>query len=101
MIRALIKTNPTLIKVEGHAGYDHSGKDIVCASVSTAIILSANLIKRLGEMDKVLLNVDDGYFLLEVKQNSSTIKAVLDNLVWTLEELEIQYPKYIKIKKEG
>ncbi len=101
MIKAWIKTNPTLIKVEGHAGYDRSGKDIVCASVSTAVILSANLIKRLGENEKVLLHVEEGHFLVEVKENSSTITAILDNLIWTLEELEIQYPKYIKIKKEG
>jgi uncharacterized protein YsxB (DUF464 family) len=45
--------------------------------------------------------VEEGYFLVEVKENSSTITAILDNLIWTLEELEIQYPKYIKIKKEG
>ena len=49
MIYCSVQKNPSEIKVEGHADFARLGKDIVCASVSTAIILSANLIKRFDQ----------------------------------------------------
>ena len=32
------------IEVSGHSGYEDLGKDIVCSSVSTAMILTINLL---------------------------------------------------------
>ena len=37
------------IMVEGHSGYADLGYDIVCSSVSTAMIYSANLVSKLSE----------------------------------------------------
>lgn len=101
MITVTIKNDPYTIKVSGHANYEESGKDIVCSSVSTAVILSSNLIERFGDGEFVEVKVSDGYFNLTVNYFTQPIKTILDNLVWTLEELKKQYPKYIKIKKEG
>ena len=39
--------NITGFKVSGHAGYDDIGKDIVCASVSSAVMMTANLITEI------------------------------------------------------
>ena len=36
-------------KSEGHAGYDESGKDIVCAAVSTLVFTTIHAIKDLTE----------------------------------------------------
>ena len=36
------------IMVEGHSGYADLGYDIVCSSVSTAMIYSANLVSKLS-----------------------------------------------------
>lgn len=88
------------IKVSGHANYDVKGKDIVCASVSTAVIISANLITKFNEKENVKLNIEDGYFHLKVINLTANIKTILDNLIWTLQELEKQYTKYIKYQKE-
>jgi uncharacterized protein YsxB (DUF464 family) len=36
-------------KVSGHANYDEYGKDIVCASVSSIVITSINLVLKLND----------------------------------------------------
>lgn len=100
MIYYSFKTNPYIIKVEGHADFAELGKDIVCASVSTATILSANLIKKLNQEDHVEIELSDGIFHLRVKTQTKEIKAVCENLIWTLQELEESYPNYIKHQKE-
>ena len=37
----------TGFKVSGHAGYDMFGKDIVCAGVSSAVMMTANLVTEI------------------------------------------------------
>lgn len=100
MIYYSIKEKPYEIKVKGHADFADFGKDIVCASVSTAIILSANIIKRLNEEENVDIKIKDGYFHLKVKTQTKKVNAVCENLIWTLNELENSYPSYIKNQKE-
>lgn len=95
MINYFVNNNYEII-VKGHANYDKKGKDIVCSSVSTAIILTSNLIKRFEDLDLVEIKLDEGDFHLKVKKLSDRLKTILDNLVWTLDELEKQYPKHIK-----
>ena len=89
------------IKVTGHANYKKFGEDIVCASISTALILSVNLIERFGCLKNIDLSVSDGFFQLKVIKNNDTVAIILKNLYETLNELEEQYPKYIKNQKEG
>ncbi|HBT59875.1 MAG TPA: ribosomal-processing cysteine protease Prp [Acholeplasmataceae bacterium] len=103
MIKYEYKKVKTIVEltVSGHANYKKHGQDIVCASVSTALILSANLIERMGYIKHIELEVNDGYFYLKVHQSSEVVEQVLINLVETLIELEQQYPKYIKNQKEG
>ena len=81
------------IEISGHAEYDESGKDIVCAAVSTAIIVTVNAINLVGFIDYIEYVIEEGYFKLEVDQ-------LLINLDYTLHDLEKQYPKYIKYQKE-
>lgn len=94
------KTNEALIEVQGHAGYSTNGNDIVCAAISTACIMSANLIDKLGLRYNILdLVSEDGYFRLQVKTDNNVVLMIFENLVETLEELHNQYPKYLKLKK--
>ncbi|QWB95392.1 ribosomal-processing cysteine protease Prp [Mycoplasmatota bacterium] len=89
------------IEVTGHALYDQSGKDIVCASVSTALIMTINALEKLNVLDDVKYDIEEGYFQIEVNGMNHLVKAMLDNLQYSLTDLSNQYPKYIKIKKEG
>lgn len=100
MIFYSVNENFDEITVKGHANFRELGKDIVCASVSTALVLSANLIKRLKQENNVIIKMSEGYFHLNVKTQTKEIIAVYENLVWTLKELEKTYPNYIKKQKE-
>lgn len=103
MIHSYIKfdnKNIKTIEVSGHAEYDESGKDIVCAAVSTAIIVTANAINLVGFNDHIELVIEEGYFKIEVNDNDDILNKLLLNLEYTLHDLEKQYPKYIKYQKE-
>ena len=44
------KEKESLIEVKGHAGFGPHGEDIVCSAISTACIMTANLIDKMKEM---------------------------------------------------
>lgn len=90
----------TLI-VKGHANYKAKGQDIVCAAVSTATIITANAIEHLKLNQAIDLDVSEGYFKISLLEKQDTVIGLLKNLEYTLNELEKQYPKYIKNQKEG
>jgi len=89
------------IKVSGHANYKKKGEDIVCAAVSTATLLTYNAIEHLKLDHLVECNVSDGNFQIRAFDDNLTILALLENLKYTLNDLEKQYPKYMKNQKEG
>ena len=77
--------------------YDIYGKDIVCASISTALIFTANLIEKLNLGYNIMdLVCEEGYFRLQIKTSDLTANAVFENLEYTLEEISKQYPKNLK-----
>lgn len=84
------------ILVTGHA-YNSEGilKDL-CASVSTATILTANAITFLLLKESVNVEVSSGYFYIEVKEENQIISALLENLKYSIESLNNQYPGYIE-----
>ncbi len=87
--------------VFGHANYAKKGEDIVCAAVSSAILVTSNAIEHLGLSQSIDLTVKDGYFQLIVNNENDTVQKLLENLEYTIVDLEKQYPKYIKNQKEG
>ena len=88
------------IEVKGHAGYAKHCHDIVCASISTACIITANLIEKLDLSYNVIdLVCDEGYFRLKVKTVDPTLNGVFENLEFTMANISKQYPKYLKIVK--
>ena len=97
--RVEYKAKEAVIEVKGHSGYAEHGSDIVCASISTACIITANLIDKLDLRYNILdLVCDEGYFRLQIKTNDKVVLGVFENLAETLDSLQQQYPKYVKIK---
>ena len=94
------KNNETTIEVKGHSGYADSGNDIVCAAISTACIMTANLIDKIESIRYNILDLvcEEGYFRLQVKLADSVTIGIIENFCETLDSLQKQYPKYIKIK---
>ena len=87
------------ICVLGHAGSGEYGQDIVCSSISTAVIMTANLLMSVDSSNIVISDEDKALIELEIKDLDNDFNIlVLDNLYKTLLDLQSQYPKYLKIK---
>ena len=80
----------------GHAGYADYGKDIVCASVSSIVITSVNLIYKLNK-DIIKVIEDKGLIEINVLKEDKTINMVLKNMIDMLKELSNDYKKNVKI----
>ncbi len=82
-------------EISGHAGFDLYGKDIVCASVSSAVQLTANGITEvLGENADV--SAKDNSVRLSLK-DSKKGEAFIKSLKLHLELLSEDYPGTIHI----
>ncbi len=87
------------ITISGHANYDEFGKDIVCASVSSTVITTINILLSL---DKDSISYDDTKgLIIDILKDDNTTKKIINVLVSNLLELERAYPKNIQIKEEN
>lgn len=102
MIKVILtKKNDNVNKViiNGHAGYDDFGKDIVCAAVSSTVITTINILLSLDNQS-ISYNDSKG-LIIEVLKNDMTTKKIINVLISNLYELEKAYPKNIQIKEEN
>lgn len=101
MIKVIVKKNNDKIYelvIKGHAGYDVSGKDIVCAAVSSMAITTVNNIIALD--DSIYYEEDSGLLKIRVENDTEVNQKLLNNLIRMFEELKQQYPKNIEIRNE-
>ena len=101
MIKVNVKKNDDKIYelvIKGHAGYDVSGKDIVCAAVSSMAITTINNIIALD--DSIYYEEDSGLLKIRVENDTEVNQKLLNNLIRMFEELKQQYPKNIEIRNE-
>ncbi|MDD3453765.1 MAG: ribosomal-processing cysteine protease Prp [Bacilli bacterium] len=100
MIKISITKNDDLINkifINGHSGYDVSGKDIVCAGVSSIVITTINAILKIDEK-AIEYQKDDGKIDITVLKHTEIINLLIDNMLSLLKEMATDYNKYIKIK---
>lgn len=91
-----IKITPDEIKIIGHSNYDEYGKDIICASISTLIIYTLNLLDEFAN-DKINYIVNSGDFYLNLNNLNENQNKIIKLFKLMLEDLASQYPKNIKI----
>ena len=91
--------NVNKVIINGHAGYDDFGKDIVCAAVSSTVITTINILLSLDNQS-ISYNDRRG-LIIEVLKNDMTTKKIINVLISNLYELEKAYPKNIQIKEEN
>ena len=91
--------NVNKVIINGHAGYDDFGKDIVCAAVSSTVITTINILLSLDNQS-ISYNDSRG-LIIEVLKNDMTTKEIINVLISNLYELEKAYPKNIQIKEEN
>ena len=82
-------------EVKGHAGYAESGKDIVCASVSSAVQLTVNLlydfqcvpkVGALGNLVRCFTNAEP-----------DTAHKIINQFLCHLDSIAEEFPRTIKI----
>jgi len=87
--------------VKGHAGFADAGQDIVCAAVSSAVQLTANLITETFQ-EQADISADDNLIKISLKQpDSGNASSLLEGLFTHLQCISEDYPKTIKIKISG
>ena len=91
--------NVNKVIINGHAGYDDFGKDIVCAAVSSTVITTINILLSLDNQS-ISYNDSRG-LIIEVLKNDMTTKKIINVLISNLYELVKAYPKNIQIKEEN
>ena len=91
MIR--VKLSRNVMVVEGHAGYDVEGKDVVCAAVSGMVQFAAYLVKRHGGS----FIKEKGYLKI-VSSGSEFEDSVIETLVHALKDLENRFPEHISVE---
>ncbi len=82
--------------VSGHAGYAEEGHDIVCASVSSALQMTANGITEVLGEDAQLL-VEENKIRLRLKHRSREAVLFLEAFRLQLTCLAEDYPNTMKI----
>ena len=87
----------------GHTGYDEFGKDILCASLSGMIQMTALGIKNLCGNVKITRKDNDGYIKVELPKNTAQVKldkaqVLFDTLYLGLKDLKQGYSKYISME---
>ncbi|HOV40710.1 MAG TPA: ribosomal-processing cysteine protease Prp [Oscillospiraceae bacterium] len=84
--------------VRGHAGYADKGEDIVCASVSSAVQLSANLITECFKSEANVEVEGDGIRLsLDPLDGADAASKVIEGLLLHLELLSDDFKGTIKV----
>ena len=91
------------IQIEGHAGYEEYGKDIICASVSALTLNMANSVEQFTD-DGFDGSVDEKNGAFEFSftgEISSESKLLMDSLILGLRNIAETYgEQYIKIRFE-
>jgi hypothetical protein len=100
MIRINVIGKNDKIEILGHAMYDDFGKDIVCAGVSSVVITIVNAILTFNK-DYIKYNILKDSFTIEINNHNEIVDNLINNMINMLKELESDYPKNIKIRKEN
>jgi uncharacterized protein YsxB (DUF464 family) len=96
MIKINYKEN--LITISGHANYS-DGNDIVCASVSSIMYTTVNALLRLDE-NSIKYTDNKDKVIIEVLKHNDVIDMLITNMMSLFNQLELDYPKNVKIYKE-
>ncbi len=84
--------------ITGHSDMNPQGPEVICAGVSSAAYMTANLITEIIGLDPELYVRDGDMFLkLRTEQEAARCEDIMQGLRLHLSSLEEQYPKYIKL----
>ncbi|MBM7584834.1 uncharacterized protein YsxB (DUF464 family) [Bacillus pakistanensis] len=106
MIRVYISQDPngriTSFSMDGHANFAEHGQDIVCAGASAVSFGSINAIIALTGVEPEIEQTDGGYLHCTFsedlpKEKDEQVQLLLKGMIVSLQTIERDYKKYIKI----
>lgn len=83
--------------ISGHSEMAESGKDIICASVSSAAYMTANTITDIIHANASAEADDGDMYLMVEKKDAASCRDILAGFKLHLINLEEQYPKYLQV----
>jgi len=101
MIKITSEENNNIIEaitIKGHANNDISGKDIICASVSSIVITTVNAIIRFDK-EAIFYEEKAGFMKINNLKKDDKTNTLLTNMLDLLRELVSKYPKNIQMKR--
>ena len=101
MIKAIYeaKDNRYLsLEVSGHAEYDESGKDLICASVSSIVFGFMNAIDALNE--NVEIKQLTNKITIKNHSDSNIIQDYFELVMMQLKTIEESYGDFIKVERK-
>lgn len=90
--------DPVGFEVSGHSGMADPGSDIVCAAVSSAVLLTANNATDFIGAD-ASVRESDGYLRLVLNDGNEEVVRSLRGLEAHITSLAEQYPRAIRVIK--
>ena len=81
-----------ILDIHGHALFAPKGDDIVCAGVSTASIMAANLFEQVTPTTS---HLTDGRLTVTVHTFSSSHQYILDVFKKAIDDINASYPGYV------
>lgn len=92
------------IEVNGHAGYDEYGKDIVCAAISVTAYTAVGAIQKLAGLEE-FFSIEDGYIHLSIpfsipETKRQIVNIILETTVVGFKQVEYKYKKFVKVMDE-
>ena len=87
----------TRLKVSGHAGFDKSGKDLICAGVSCIMFGLMNGLDTVG--GTIIRQKDDTIDIQVEEHKNKKIQDYLELVTVQLLTIYDQYPEYITIER--
>lgn len=93
-------------RMEGHAGYNPGGPDILCASLSTASQITVNgILDWIGlDYDEIVTEFDKKAGVMEVRlpsklYGSTTVQQLFKSFELYVEMLEGQYGEHVSLER--
>ena len=85
-------------RISGHSGYAEEGSDIVCAAVSSMVMLTIiNVTETFKIPSDVSVVEDNATIDFALKTDDEIGCALIEGLWRELSALTIDYPKYIRV----
>lgn len=85
------------LKLAGHAEYAETGKDIVCAGVSSIVYALVGFLVNACPTERAKLDMTGGDVWIICHTRTPEIDAAFDMAVIGLRQIEAQYENFIKI----